>query len=60
MAYLEMAMFLKRCEECQHDICNETGIDKAFKDQECFADVVIESYSQWHKDTGIDKENSNP
>ena len=45
MAHLKVAMFLKRCEESQHDIRNETSIDKALKDKESVADMVIESYS---------------
>ena len=60
MAYFEMTIFLKRCEESQHDIRNETSIDKAFKYQESITNMVVESYSQWYKDTSIDQKNTNP
>ena len=60
MAHFEMTMFLKRCEVSQHDIRNETSIDKGFKYQSYITNLVVESNSQWYKDTSIDQKNANP
>ena len=45
MPHLEMTMFLKRCEVSQHDIRNETSIDKGFKYQSYITNFVVESNS---------------